>query len=310
MSNFAIVSDSACDLTAEFRERFKIDDYVPGILVYPDGHSEPADLDWKTITPKEFFAIMKEKKAFFSTSINGIEVYKEAYEKYLKEGKDVLVINLSSGLSGTYDASCMAANELKEKYPDRKVICVDSLRYSTALSLLCVYASKLREEGKSIEETAQWLNDNKRRIHQIGTLEDLFYCKKMGRVSNAAAVMGTLVGIKPMADINNKGVSNVIGKVKGKKAVYSTCVEYMKKTIRNPEKQIVFVAHSDRYNEAVALKEAIEKEIKPKEVIISMVGQSCGPNVGPGLYAAFYFGDEISEGMVEEKKIFAEITKA
>lgn len=309
MNSFAIVSDSAVDLTADLREKFKIDDYVPGILIYPDGHSEPADLDWKNISQKEFFAIMKDKNSHFSTAVNSLDVFRQIYEKYLSQGRDVLAINISSGISGTYDTSCIVAKELEEKYPDRKIIVVDSLRYSTALALLCVYASKMRAEGKTIEETAEWLNLHKTCIHQAGTLEDLFYCKKMGRVSNTAAIMGTLVGIKPFADINNKGVSHVLGKVRGKKSLYSAVIEYIKHTIVDPENQTIFVTHTDRYDEALVLKELVEKEFKPKEVIITEIGQSCGPNIGPGLYAAYYYGTKMSEGMKDEKAILSKITK-
>lgn len=307
MKNFVIMSDSACDLTKELRERFGVEDYIRGYVHYPDGHSEQADLDWSNINPKDFFEIMADKKSFISTSQASLVEITESFEKYISAGNDVLYVALSSGISGTYNTACIAAKELLEKYPNNRVVCVDSLRYSTALSLLCVYAHQLREEGKTIDETAAWIEENKYRIHQMGTVEDLFYCKKMGRVSNVAAFMGTLVGVKPLADFNNGGLTNVIGKTKGKKGVYDCTIEYMKRTITEPENQIIFIAHTQRLEEAMELKKRVEKAFHPKEVIINTVGQTCSPSIGPGLYAAFYLGKRISDDLAEEKKIIEEI---
>jgi DegV family protein with EDD domain len=192
---------------------------------------------------------------------------------------------------------------LKDKYPDRKIICVDSLRYSSAIALLIALASQKQAEGATIEETAEFLEKTKHHIHQIGPMDDLFFLVKTGRISNFKAFFGTLVGINPMADFNRKGMSEVLGKFKGKKAALDGVIKYMRETIIDPQNQIIFVGHSNRPQVAELLKEMIIKEFSPKEVIINGVGMSCGASIGPGLCAAYYYGKEISEDMQPEKEI-------
>ncbi|MGN0452645.1 MAG: DegV family protein [Ruminococcus sp.] len=309
-SSFVIISDSSCDLSKELRDRFAVADYVPGHVFFPDGSDRLADLDWKDISPEEFFKMVGDKKLNpMTTSTPSIPEITDIMEKYLSKGKDILAIVLSTGISGTYGVFVNAKKELETKYPDRKIIVIDSLRYSTSLALLCVYAAGLRNMGKSIDEVAQWVEENKECIHQIGWMDDLYFCKRMGRVSGTAAVMGTLVGVKAMADFNHEGKSQVIGKTRGYKNAYNACIDYMKATIINPETQIVFIAETLRKKEAEELRALIEAEIKPREIIMTTVGQSCGPSIGPGLVAAFYFGKKISENLEREQKILAEIVK-
>ena len=307
MSNYVIIADSSCDLNSELRKRFKIADYIPGIVVFPDGHAEKADLDWKNISPKAYFGSMKDKKHLYTTSLPNPEDIKDCFAKHLSQGLDILAITLSSGLSGTYDAFCMAARELSEKYPDRKIKVVDSLKYSSAIGLLCVYASLMRDDGKTLDEAAEWLEANKLRIHQMGVLDDLFFCSRMGRVSNVAAIGGTLIGIKPLADFNRKGLSHQLSKTLGLKNSYRVILEYIRRTITNPEQHIIFVANSVRESEAADLKQLITQTFNPKEVIMNTVGQSCGASIGPGLFAVFYYGEEISEDMSYEKALLDEI---
>lgn len=307
MSDFVIISDSACDLGSELRKKFSVDDIIYGYIVYPDGSQKHTDMDWEHISPEDYYKMISNKNIYIKTAQPSPGEIAEVFERHLAKGKDILAIFISTGISGIYGSACAVAEDLREKYPDRKIICIDSLRYSTCLSLLCIYAAMMRNAGKSLEETAEWVNENKNCIHQMGTIEDLFFCKRMGRVSNTAAIMGTLVGIKPLADFNSKGLSHVIGKTRGYTNLYNCIIGYMKKTIINPEKQIIFVAHTARTKEAEKLKKMIEKEFKPKECIITWAGQNCGTSIGPGLIAAFYYGKEISENMEEEKKIIAEL---
>ena len=127
-------------------------------------------------------------------------------------------------------------------------------------------------------------------MHQMGVLEDLFFCKRMGRVSGAAAVMGTLVGIRPLADINEKGLSDVIGKTRGLAPALKATIDYMARTVERPEEQIMLLSHSDRPERAEELRALVEERFHPKELHVVPVCQSCGASIGPGLYAIFYFG--------------------
>ena len=173
---------------------------------------------------------------------------------------------------------------------------------------LVIAATRLRAAGKTLDETADWLEENRLRVHQMGVLEDLFFCKRMGRVSGAAAVMGTLVGIRPLADINEKGLSDVIGKTRGLAPALKATVDYMARTVERPEEQIMLLSHSDRPERAEELRAMVEERFHPKELHVVPVCQSCGASIGPGLYAIFYFGRPISSGLTEERSLIAELT--
>ena len=307
MSEFVIICDTSCDLIRPLRERFGIDDYISGLVYFPDGHCEKADLDWEKYDPKWFYESMSDKKTVYKTALAPTGDIIDVFEKHLMAGKDILCLTLSSGLSGTYQTCEMVKNKLLPKYPQRKIICIDSKRYSTALSLLVIEAAIKRSEGLSLEQTAQFIEENKHRVHQIGPMDDLFFLCKTGRISNFKAFFGTLMGINAMADFNREGLAQVIGKFKGKKLAFDAVIKYMCQTVQKPEEQIIFVAHSNRPAAAELLRDMIVKEFSPKEVIINDIGMSCGASIGPGLCAAFYWGEEISENMEKETAIMQAI---
>lgn len=307
MSDFVIIPDASSDLTKELRERFHIPGYVRGTIYFPDGTEYQADMDWKLIDPTTFYRSMSGRKTLYKTASAQKSEVLSVYEHFLKEGKDILAITLSSALSGTNQVCQKIAEELMQKYPERKIVVVDSLRYSTALSLLVIMASQKQQEGLSLEETAAYLEQNKHRAHQIGPMDDLFFLVKTGRISNFKAFFGTLIGVNPMADFNRKGLSQVLGKFKGKKNAFDAVIDYMKGTIENPQDQIIFVAHSDREKSAQLLAQRIQEEFSPKEIIINHVNISCGASIGPGLCAAFYWGKEISENMEYEQELMNRI---
>lgn len=307
MSEFVIISDTSCDLNQALRERFGVADYSPGTLTYPDGHTVYSNLEWSDMTPEEFYGSMTDKKHLYKTSLPNSAEVTEVFEKYLKQGKDILSINLSSGLSGTVDSCRMAAADLAEKFPDRKLRVVDSLKYSGGVALLCVLASQYRAAGKSLDETADALERDRFHIHGVGPLDDLFFCSRMGRVSNATAVMGTLVGVKPMADFNRTGQSQVLGKARGIKRALGVTVEYMRRTITDPQEQTIFVINSNRAKEAAELTRLIEETFAPKEIVNLSICPSCGATIGPGLTAAFYYGVELTENLEREAGILNEI---
>ena len=307
MSDFVIIPDTSCDLIRPLRERFDIADYIGGFVYFPDGHCEEADIDWERHDPKTFYESMSDKKTIYTTACAAAGDILKVFEKNLKAGKDILCITLSSALSGTYQVCELVKSQLLEKYPDRKIVCIDSMRYSTALSLLVIMAAMKRKEGATIEETMRYVEANKHRVHQMGPMDDLFFLCKTGRISNFKAFFGTLIGINPMADFNRNGLAEVLGKFKGKRAAFDAVIEYMRGTVEKPEEQIVFVAHSNRPAAAELLRDRILKEFHPKEVIVNDVGMSCGASIGPGLCAAFYWGREISEDMAYEKALMNKI---
>lgn len=309
MRKFEIIGDASFDLSSELRERFGIyHNYVKSDVVFPDGTILEADNDWTNLDPKKYFESMRSKKNVYKSAVRGVEEFIKTMEEPLKAGSDILCVALSSNMSASYRLYLNAKEELSKKYPERKIFIVDSLRYSTAEAMFTVYAAKCRDElGMSIEETAKWLEDNKHRFHQMGPLDDLFFLHKSGRISFGKAFFGTLAGIMPMGDFNREGRTTILGKAKGHKKALEATIAYIKETIENPEDQIIFIAHSNREDKAMKLKEMILKEIKCKEVIVTWVGEVCGANIGPGLCAAYYVGKEISEGDVEEEKLMKSI---
>ena len=307
MSEFVIIPDTSCDLTRDLREKYNIPDYLHGILYHPDGKEELSSLDWDNISAKEYYDSMKGRKALYKTATPLVgEVY-EVFEKYLKQGKDVLSISLSSALSSIYENNVKVANDLMEKYPDRKIICIDSMRYSTSLALLIIEASKKQAEGCSIEEVADYVNEIKHTIHQIGSMDDLFFLVKTGRVSNFKALFGQMVGLNIIADFNEHGMSEIIGKIKGQRDAIDAFLEYIEQTAVDIENQTIFVAHTNREAAAKLLRDKIKERFNPKEIILNTVGTACGATIGPGLCAAFYRGKPTSHDMVYEKDIMAKI---
>ena len=301
MADYVLLTDSSTDLTKDLRERFGVDDYLPGNINWPDGTTHDSTLDWEEIQPQDFYTSMS-KDAMYSTGIKGLEIQEAFFEKYLKQGKDILNISLSHALSNTFDTCRKAADNLKDKYPDRKIICVDSLRYSAGDGLLVSIAGDMKNEGKSLEEVAEWLENNKHRCHQTGTVDDLKFLAKMGRCSNVKAFIGSLINIKPIAEFNRNGENQIITKVKGYNKLYSAMIEYMKATIE-PDCKRIFVSHSYRKPQWLELQKLVAEAFPNAEIITTTVNMANGSSIGPGMLVCFYMGTEISEGLVEETKI-------
>lgn len=310
MAKFSIISDASCDFNTELRERFGMDAVIFSQVMFPDGHSEQADPDWNNIDPNAYYGSMVDKKLRYQSSAPGIENVKNVFRAELEKGNDIFCATLSSGMSAVYEQCCLARKELLEEYPERTIRVIDSKRYSTAAGLLCLYAAQLRSEGKSVDETADYIESKLDCIHQSGWMDDLFFLARAGRLSKGTAFMGTMIGVKPMADFNmDTGRFQVIGKARGVNKALAAVVEYLKATIEKPEDQIVFVAHSLRQEYAERLADRIREEVSPKEVITNWIGQSSGANIGPGLVAAFYFGKPLSKDLTEEAAVLQNILK-
>ena len=310
MSCFSIVSDSAFDLNGDLRRRFGIDAYISSGVIFPDGHLETVDLDWKKFTPNEYFGSMVDKKLVYKSAAPGSEQIKEVFRKELNKGNDILCITLSSGMSTVYDQCCIAAAEIQNEFPIQQIRVIDSKRYSTAIAQFCIAASRMRANGMNMQETADWIESHLDRVHQTGWMDDLFFLARAGRLSKGTAFMGTVIGVKPIADFNmDTGMFQVIGKARGASRALLAVVEYIRQTIEDPQEQIIFVANSLRDEYAHKLAALIEEQIGPKEIIFNSIGQACGANIGPGLVTAFYFGKPLSEKLMEEANRLQRIIK-
>ncbi len=308
MSDYVILADSCMDLSAEQRKEFKIEMPVAGSVAYPDGSDHTADIDWETISFEEFYHRL-DKKENFKSGLPNQYVIGQRVEEYFKQDKDVIVVTLSSGMSGTYNSFLLAKKELEEKYPNRHLYIVDSKRYSGGISILCVCASINRDKGMSAEENFNWLEEKKLNLHQIGILDNLFFLHRSGRISKTKAFFGTMAGVKPMADFSNEtGMPCVLGNARGYKVSYKIVEEYLKTLLTKDEPKVIICVHSIREEQCDEFVKIAQKVAPDTKVLKCRMGMSNGVNVGPGLAAMFFFSDEpVSKDCEEERKILAGI---
>ncbi len=306
MKNYVILVDVNSDLSPELRKRFNIE-YLKAHITTPGNIDRDGILDWDFTNENDFYTSLKKNKDAYKTAPASPEEYKNAFLKYINSGFDVLSISISTKLSGTYEFATMGRDLVLDENKNAKIFCVDSRKYSNGFGLLAIMAAMNRDKGMTIEENVAWLEANRNNVHQMGWLDDLSFVAAKGRISHPQAFFGQLIGIKPLADFSPDGLVTVLGKAKGEEKAFKAIIEYMKRTIINPEEQIILMAETNRKEKTLKFKELIEKEFHPKEIIINTVYPSCGINVGPGLMAAYYFGTPVSEELKEETKILSEI---
>ena len=302
MKRFAILADGTCDLGEEAQKQYDIH-VLPGHIVLPDKTDIPAMLKWDRFSRDEFYADLKRNPNGYTTAPPNTAEFAAAMTELVKDGTELMVMTISTGISGAYQFATAAKKQVLEQYPDAKIRCIDSLRFGPALGLLAIYAAQLRDEGKTIDEATQLIEENKNRYHQAGWLDDLSFVAKKGRLTNAKAFFGTLAGIKPIGEFDYNGLTTIIGKVKGAKAAYDVLLDYVAQTIEKPEEQIIFIAQTNRLAQAEKYRELLEARFHPKQILIKDVFPSCGINIGPGLMAAYYRGKPISADLSEEKAI-------
>ena len=306
--SYEIVIESTCDLNLEARKKYGIyEDYLHTILYMPKGKEEVADLDWNNYTPEEYFKIVKAKVGEVKTSFATLQEFMRVIEPILQSGKDVLLFALSSKISGTYSGYLNHASVVLEDYPGRKIEVIDTLKYSSASGLLAICAAQNKKDGMSLEDNVKWCNEAKYRLHEIGPMDDLRFLAKNGRIAAGKAFFGQLAGVQPVADFTRDGLSKPLGTVKGADTANKIALDYLLKSCVDIEKQIIVIAHSARKERAELFKEQLLKVAKPKEVLVTSVGQSCGANIGPGLVAYFFFGEPLSEDGSKEAKLFNEL---
>ncbi len=303
MEKYIITSDAICDLSAEIRNHFGITSYSGGYIHISDGRDFRATLDWGNISREDFYSALSNKKLEITTSPWSPDEYFQFYEKYILEGYSILGIYASSEVSSTYSVSCVAAERIRQKYPDAVIKCIDSSKMSGAFGLLVAYANKLKNEGKTLNEVADWIEDNKFKVHQMGPIDDLMFVARRGRISMGKAIMGSFAGVKPMGDCNHEGYVSVLTKVKGIKKALDVTVKYIEKTAINIEDQFIIISHSNRETYANTLKTMIEDILKPEKVFVSDCFPISGANIGPGMLGVYYLGDESSTDMSVEKAV-------
>ena len=295
MKKFVIISDSCCDLSKDLREKYDVS-YVPMHFIF-DGEDHIADLDWTEFSVSEYYDIMRGGKRITTAQVSADD-YRTAFENAIKDGCDVLYISCSSALSASVTASYAVRDELMQKYPDAKIVCVDSLTACTGLGLLCMTASELRAAGKTLDEVAQWLEEHKLEAHQEATPEKLNYLKQAGRVSATSAFFGGLLNIKPIIISDAQGRNLAVEKVKGRQTSIARLAERMQADFKTVDYQKIFVVHADCEEGAAALKKEIVARMPEleKDIQTGVIGPIIGATVGPGTLAVYYFGDKVTQG--------------
>lgn len=287
---FEIFTDSCSDLYTETRKKYDIK-YVPMGLV-SDGKEMYATLDWDIYTPEQLYTWLREGKVFKTVQVP-VEAYKEHFEPVLKEGKDVLYLACSSGLSGSINAARLAKESLLEGFPQRQIVIVDTLKASLGNGMMAIEASKMRESGKTLEEVASTIEATKMKYRQVGVPESLTYLKRAGRVKGAAAFFGNLFEIKPVVVFDKAGCNLAIKKVKGRKPSLKEIVKMMAETIEDAEHQTIGIVHADCLNDANFVKEMVEEAVHPQNVFVETMGPIIGASTGPGTVIIYYKGKEI-----------------
>ena len=287
MSEYVITTDNNSDLPEKY---FK--DHGVGCM-YLSYSMDGKNYTHENFLPEhEFYEAMRNGSMPTTAQVNP-ENAKTLLEPYLKEGKDILHIAFSSGLSGTYNSSRIAAEELMEEYPDRKIIVVDSLSASLGQGLLVWLAQQKKELGQTLEDVADWVEKNKLKMVHLFTVDDLNHLYRGGRVSRTTAIVGSMLNIKPVLHVDNEGKLTAIGKVRGRKKALQELVKLMDVKIGSfgADCDTIFISHGDCEQDAQYVAAKVKEKYNIKNIIINQVGATIGAHSGPGTMALFFVGD-------------------
>jgi len=292
MSDYVLSCCSTADMPLEYLQKRNI----PFVCYHfnMDGKEYPDDLG-QSMPFDEFYKKIATG-ALPTTSQVNVAQFVDFFESYLAEGKDILHISFSSGLSGTYNSAVLAREGLMQKYPNRKILIVDSLGASSGYGLLVDMAADLRDAGKTIEDVQAWVEENKLNVHHWFFSMDLTHYKRGGRISAASATMGTLLNICPLMNMNNEGKLIPREKIRGKKRVISEIVQKMQGHAQNGTDYSgkCFISNSACYEDARLVANLVEEKF-PRlngKVMINSVGTVIGSHTGPGTVALFFLGDK------------------
>ena len=289
MSDYVIMTDSSCDLPAALAEEMELT--VLPLYVDVDGQKYPNYLDEREISFKEIYAKLRTKCPAKTSAVN-MNDFLNPMESLLKDGKDVLYIGFSSGLSGTYNAGAAAAQELAPRYPDRKIFTVDSLCASLGQGLLVYLAWKEKKKGKTIEDVRDFVEDHKLHLCHWFTIDDLMFLKRGGRVSGATAVVGSMLSIKPVMHVDNEGHLIKVSTARGRKASIKALADRAEKLGVDLQSQTIFISHGDCIDDANYLADIMRNRFNVRDVLINYVGPVIGAHSGPGTIALFFLGRE------------------
>ncbi len=291
MSEYVIITDSCIDLPDKLAKEFKLE--VLPLKVTIKGKEYQNLLDGSEISPETFYNFLRQKESAVTAQANPADFIKVA-KPILEKGLDVLSISFSSALSGTYNSSIIAKKELMEAFPDRKIITIDSRCASMGQGLLVSYAAKMHQAGKSIDEVAQYVEENKLYISHLFTVSDLGHLRRGGRLSTSSYILGNLLNIKPLLHVSQEGQLKVYGKARGRFKSLNLLVSRMAKTFDKDKNEMIYISHGDCLEDAeYVMKHIVEKlGVSEKIFTINPIGPVIGAHSGVNTLAVFYIGNE------------------
>lgn len=283
-----IIIDSCSDLPKEYIEENNIT--VLSMTVNFKGNEYKDDFG-KTLPYEDFYREVRAGEMPSTAQINAYS-YSVEFKKAVSEGKAVICLVFSSALSGSYNSACMGKEMVLDEFQNADITVIDTKCASLGEGLLDYYAIEMLKKGASKEEIINWIEENKLRVNHWFTVDDLNHLKRGGRVSSAAAVIGTLLDIKPILHVDNEGRLIPVTKVKGRKKSIKSLAEELDKKIVNEEGQTIFISHGDCLEDAKLLERIITEKHKVKDVIINNIGPAVGTHSGPGTVALFFLGEK------------------
>ena len=290
MENFRIFADSCSDLSTELRKEYDLDYFRMNIVVKGEQHR--ADLDWGEFSYDQLYDWIKDTSNHCKTTQVPAEEFETKIIECFEKGMDVLYIACSAKLTGSMNVFNLVTNELKEKYPNRRAVGVDSLCASMGEGMIAIEASKLRSQGKSIDEVVDWVVKNRNIVNQSCSVESLKYLKQAGRVSASSAFFGDIIGIKPIIISDAEGHNYAMEKVKGSKKAINRVFELAKERIDKNISDVVYLGQGKADEQVNILRDRLINELGVK-VIDYKIGPIIGVSCGPGVYVIFCFGKEV-----------------
>ena len=287
MSNYVIYTDSACDIKPALLAEWGVP-YKSLTFRFDDSEKEYSNND---MGPADFYAKMRAGGIAKTAAVN-VDSFAASFEDILKEGNDILYLGFSSGLSTTYNSARLAAEQLRDKYPERKIITIDTLAASAGEGMAVYLAVKKQQEGATIEENAEYIKGIVPNLAHWFTVDDLVYLKRGGRVSPTAAFFGNMLGIKPVLHVDNEGHLTPVVKVRGRKTSVTTMADKYTETAIDPAKGPIFISHGDCMKDVEELAALIKSRHGADVEIITDVGPVIGAHAGPGVLALFFLAKE------------------
>lgn len=288
MRKFKLYTDSTSDLPNELVERMDVT--VVPTEVFLKGERYLDYPDERELSKKEFFAAVREGEMPTTAVIPPSRFY-DYFEKDVKDGYDILYIVFSSGLTTTRQNGMIAADEIKEKYPDSNIVVVDSKSASLGEGALVYFASEMKKEGKTLDEIVDWIENNRLKLCHWFTVDDLQHLRRGGRLSLPSAVVGGMLNIKPLINVSDEGKLEPVEKVRGRKAAIEAIYNKAKQNAVKPEEQTMFIVHADCEDDCIWLRDKLLTELKVKQVFTGIMGPVIGAHTGPGTIGLLFIGE-------------------